>query len=304
MTHDSDRNYRPVVAILICTYKRPDLLNRLLTSLENNGSTTDFACVVVDNDPAGSATATCRNRSIVQTYIIEPNPGISHARNTAIENSLWSDFIIFVDDDEVVAENWVDIMVRAAVSFKAEAVAGPVLSQLPKGCPAWIRDSGLFDRARHATGTEMSEAGSGNLLFSTSVFLKRDKSRWFNADFGLTGGGDAELTRRFVREGLRIVWCDEGWAAEEVPATRASLRWLVRRQMRLASVDYRLQGKKQFKRSQALIKGTVRIFYGSARLLTGYFATRRIAAPYFRMTFRGVGFVTAAFGTRIVEYKR
>jgi succinoglycan biosynthesis protein ExoM len=47
----------PHIAVCICTYKRPDLLTRLLTALtmQNTGGRFTYSIVVADNDPGRSA---------------------------------------------------------------------------------------------------------------------------------------------------------------------------------------------------------------------------------------------------------
>ncbi len=291
------------VAILVCTYKRPELLDRCLRSVMNDGSNANFRCIVVDNDPAGSAKEVCARYTSVD-YKLEPRPGIAHARNAGIESALNSDVIIFVDDDEVVCPSWIDLMVSTAARSGADMVAGPVLSNLPTDCPPWIRKSGLFDRPRHGTGEERQEAASGNLLMRTQIFKDRVVDDWFDLEFGLSGGSDAELTRRLVRDGHRIVWCDEAWAVEDVPSSRATLRWLIRRQMRLAGVDFRLRSVNLLTRGFFLASGAARIVIGSCGMLFGMVTERRIDARWFRMTFRGVGFVRAVFELTVVEYGR
>src|SRR2546422_606876 len=93
------------ITICICTYKRLQLLQRLLEELsrQNTGGLFSYSIVVTDNDAASSA------KSIVErfhagvsteiTYRVEPEQNIALARNRAVANAR-GDFIDCIDDDE------------------------------------------------------------------------------------------------------------------------------------------------------------------------------------------------------------
>src|SRR3984893_17792103 len=99
------------VSVWICTYRRPQLLKRLLQTLEKqetHGLFT-FSIVVADNDGRRSAEALvsdfAADAAIAVTYCVEPQQNISLARNKAIANAI-GDFIAFIDDDESPAKRW------------------------------------------------------------------------------------------------------------------------------------------------------------------------------------------------------
>jgi succinoglycan biosynthesis protein ExoM len=54
----------------------------------------------------------------------------------------------------------------------------------------------------------------------------------FDERFGLTGGGDTHFFLRASLQGYRTVWADEAIVREFVPATRATMGWLLRRSFR------------------------------------------------------------------------
>ena len=79
----------PDVSVCIATFRRPEGLERLLTSLAGLALPAGLLVelVVVDNDPAGSAEATVRRfagRPHPVHYQVEPRPNVSHARNTSV----------------------------------------------------------------------------------------------------------------------------------------------------------------------------------------------------------------------------
>ena len=97
------------VSICAATYKRPGLLQDLLQSLNNltfdRISVPTVEVIIVDNDAGRTAEATVEAiRPFFKwplTYVVEPNQGVTYARNRCIaEAARDSDFIAMLDDDE------------------------------------------------------------------------------------------------------------------------------------------------------------------------------------------------------------
>src|ERR1700722_12982273 len=107
------------IGVCVCTYKRPELLKRLLTELagqQTRGLFT-YSVAVVDNDRLRSAEAVVRDfaaaSTVSVTYDVEPVQNICLARNRAIANAS-GDFIAFVDDDEFPEKQWLLQLYQAA----------------------------------------------------------------------------------------------------------------------------------------------------------------------------------------------
>ncbi|WP_181158514.1 glycosyltransferase family 2 protein [Leucobacter massiliensis] len=295
------------ITIAIATYRRPEELDSLLRSLPPAiAQVADHVCrvIVVDNDPDQSASTTCARSALPLDYLWEPKPGISAARNRAIAHAKGTDWIVFLDDDEIVGRHWLAELIRMQSLTGAEMIAGPVKSLLPATTPSYIVGSRLFDRPPKDNGSFQNEAGSGNLLCKYALFSEREPSEWFLDSFGLTGGGDSELTRRFRREGARIAWAAHAEVYETVPLARTSLRWLARRYRRVGAIDYRLGEDSRYKRLRGVLGGAGRIASGATSLAWNLLAHARLDAPAFRRIFRGVGFIETALGGGYREYAR
>ena len=120
----------PSVTVAVCTRNRAQGLSRLLESLE--GQHYDrMQVVVVDNAPTDDSTRRTvdDHRSRLDlTYVVERRPGLSWARNRAVEVSD-GEIIAFVDDDEACDPWWVAEIARAFVEHpEAGAVSGLVLA--------------------------------------------------------------------------------------------------------------------------------------------------------------------------------
>jgi succinoglycan biosynthesis protein ExoM len=232
------------VAIAVITFRRPALLQALLTSLQAQElpDGTDYAIriVVVDNDADGSAARVVEEFGEGTPYpiesVVEPEPGIPFAREKSVELCWDDDALIFVDDDEVAPPGWLRALLETWEKTGADVVTGPVKGNLPPGAPSWNNHSDVHDSTgRHTTGEELRKAYTNNTLVTQGVY--HCVTPGFHPAFRYTGSSDLHFFLRVYRAGFRIVWCEEAWISEEVPAGRTTLRWLVRRAFRSGSGD-------------------------------------------------------------------
>jgi cellulose synthase/poly-beta-1,6-N-acetylglucosamine synthase-like glycosyltransferase len=235
------------VDVCVLTYRRPQSLLRLLGALQElrfPNEPPELRVLVVDNDPQESARQVCEDArswlSASLVYIVEKRRGIPQARNAALAASLaCSDFLAFVDDDEVPEPDWLAELLRVQRARNADAVAGPVLPRFEPGAARWLTRGGLFERPRHATGTRIDYAYTGNVLVRTAALAQMDA--FFDERLALTGGSDSEFFARFAASGRRIVWADSAIAHESVPASRVSVRWLLTRAFRVGCSSARIE---------------------------------------------------------------
>src|SRR5947199_6931137 len=126
MTKEADH-----ICVCVCTYRRPQFLQRLLKTIA--GQSTDglftFSIVVADNDQLQSAQAAvldfAAEWSIPIKYCVEPQQNIALARNKAIENAS-GDFIALIDDDEFPTKDWLVTLLKTCEEYQVDGVLGPV----------------------------------------------------------------------------------------------------------------------------------------------------------------------------------
>lgn len=232
----------PEVSVCICTFKRPELLARLLESLaQQTFSPSRFEVVVVDNDWAGSAKNTVAQASLLfpalaLRYAIEPTVGISYARNKTVELANAS-LLAFVDDDEWVVSTWISQLVFCMSHYAADAVRGPVIPQYPTGTPVWVVKSRFFERARFETAARISYkncATSNAMVNSNWVRLRRP---WpFDPRLALSGGEDTDFFKWLEDQGTKIIWCDSAEVNEMVPHSRQKVTFILKRSFRSSKI--------------------------------------------------------------------
>ena len=239
------------IAICIATYRRHDLLSRLLESIYalEIPEGWDVEVRLVDNDAEGSA------KEIIEAlpapeflpdgprYVVEPKRGIADARNAALEMGP-ADFVLFVDDDEIVPTDWLTALVRCQGKTDADVILGPVTGRLPKNARKWMTRGGFFNKEVGPDGTELDwrSGRTSNTLVAGRWFF--EESYRFDSSFGRSGGSDSHLFHRLAGHGATFAACDSARVFEDVEPERASIRWLLLRNYRNGLVYQRVAQEK------------------------------------------------------------
>jgi succinoglycan biosynthesis protein ExoM len=294
------------VVIGVCTYKRPDLLRRLLIELFklHTEGLFSFSIVVVDNDSARSAIDTVADLSasspVRVDYCCEPRQNIALARNAVVREAK-GDYVAFIDDDEYPDTKWLFRLVQTALQTKASVVLGPVIADRTRGIPPWLEGSRLLERSRFPTGTRItssSAGGTGNVMFASEMFTADPEP--FNPRFGLTGGEDGELFQRILRDGRLIVWCDDAHVYEVVSPERLRRRYYLRRALLRGVSEARL-GRPS---TASLLKSTAAICIYSGIVAVLFILRRDYWMKYLVKCLDHLGKLTAAFGCELVSERR
>jgi glycosyltransferase involved in cell wall biosynthesis len=222
------------ISICICTFRRPELLRRLLVKLQalvTNGLF-DYSVVVVDNDERRSAEAVAKELAAASAFTIqyhfEPERSISLARNRSVRAAT-GNLVAFIDDDEFPEPSWLLTLRESLYKTGADGVLGPVLPELNGAEPAWLVGSGLLDRERFKTGTILNDSRytrTGNVLIWKRIF---EEHGYFDPKYGRSGGGDAVFFGKMIGLGKKFTWCDEAPVYESVPQDRQTRSYYLRR---------------------------------------------------------------------------
>jgi GT2 family glycosyltransferase len=117
--------HAPNITVIVCTRERPERLTTCLQSLIAQDYP-NFSVLVVDNFPTTERTKDVIDRlaSPLITYAVQPQKGLSRAKNLAVE--LAGDGIIAsIDDDETADPHWLAELARGfAENPEADAVTG------------------------------------------------------------------------------------------------------------------------------------------------------------------------------------
>ncbi|WP_255549179.1 MULTISPECIES: glycosyltransferase family 2 protein [unclassified Flavobacterium] len=217
-----------MISILICTYKRPILLQKCIESVINQIAKIEYEIIVVDNDKAQSAKEVADRFITHVQYFSQPVKGLSNARNMSVSKAN-GEFILFIDDDEYAEENWLSKIIDCQQKYNADVVLGKVIYEIPKDFPSYIRKSSYFIRDTITTGqlATINQGYSGNTLVRKKLFKLRTPP--FQTHFNHTGGEDSDFFNFLIQQSAKIVFCDEAIIYEIQDEKRLEISWFLNR---------------------------------------------------------------------------
>jgi GT2 family glycosyltransferase len=203
----------PSVSVVVCTRDRPDDLKRCLDSLFRL-STPPLEIVVVDNGPSDDRTQVlCAELPV--SYVVEPLPGASRARNRGVLETR-GELVAFTDDDCVVDPGWLDGLGKSFADQLVMAASGYIgpLELETRGQFLFELHGGFEKRFERkvldgATSSPVILSGLGGA--SANLIVRRRAFRHlggFAEDLGpgtpARGAEDAYLHYRLLAAGYRI----------------------------------------------------------------------------------------------------
>ncbi len=232
---------KSLVVVAILTYKRNDLLDRLLDSysaMEKPDAVRQML-IIIDNDPMASARQTVEARQSTLgevKYIVESRRGIPVARNRALDEALalGADAMCFIDDDEYPHPEWLTRLAGCWQKTGAHLVGGPVeVVAAPGNANRWQRaiNTSLASRMRRKNRmTARREATGGRYTIVTNNWLcdldwQRRTGVRFDETMLITGGSDTAFFRAARVAGAKLAWCSNAVVYETMELERLSLTY-------------------------------------------------------------------------------
>ena len=217
------------VTVGVCTFRRASLFDTLESlACQTLRSDVRLRVIVADNDDSavlqGKLDQFAARRSLDITYVHAPCRNISIARNACLENTQ-TDFLLFIDDDEVAQVDWVMNLLGAAELRNAAVVFGPAHAVYPPDAPDWMRLNAFHSNIPSALNGTIETGFSCNTLLDLRNPCVRDTR--FDLSFGRTGGEDVDFFFRLHRMGVKMAICSTAIVHEPVAPARLSFRWLL-----------------------------------------------------------------------------
>jgi len=263
------------LVIGIPTFKRPEMLAKLVSSIYQCNidrklvKTVDL--IVIDNDVEKSAEQTSAQlkrdcpEHFSFNYYNFTTKGLSNVRNEILAKaiSINPDFMIFVDDDEYVTQEWINKLMESAVKHDADIVQGPNIPVFENDIADSI--SIWFSYLDFEDDKKIFDLETNNVLIKTQFVTDNNLS--FDARFNTTGGEDTFFGVQAMKAGAKNFWSKKAIVYETIPRKRATLKWLLKRKYRGATTySYILKLNRNYK--MLLKKVLTSVFYVSVGVLT------------------------------------
>lgn len=207
-----------LLTVAICSYNRSANLPRLVAALRRQACPIPFEILVVDNNSRDDTQAVlaelAEQEGAKLRYCLETAQGITHARNRALQESLDSDFMLFIDDDELPSETLLSAAVDALQREGADCVGGAIDVDIDSR-PDWLTEEllgflGKLDHGEQAFWIEdqSTPIWSGNIAYRMALFRDdaelRFDARYNRVGKGIGGGEDAAMFWRLLERRAKI----------------------------------------------------------------------------------------------------
>ena len=200
------------LSAVICTYNRYDLLPEAIESLLKQDVPADlFEIIVVDNSPDQAGATRFGERYSGRsnlTYLVEPKPGLSNARNKGTAAALGR-IVAFIDDDARASPSWAKELLHAHAVFDGRAgiVGGPIVPRWTDQKPAWIGEPSLSYLTVIDLGRELRELSAGEWLAGCNISFDRVSlvaAGGFSTRLGRMGSGSTLLSNEEIEASERV----------------------------------------------------------------------------------------------------
>ncbi len=254
------------ISICVCTRNRQDGLRMLLESIlvMQIPPDTEIRLIVVENDLKRNSEDIVKEIGLRSrfkiSYFLETEQGIAYARNRTVHEAGTCDFCCFVDDDQVVAYDWLVELLKCQKEFIADGVWGSNPPVFSKEVPPYIRQ---FHTPKPFRYGEIVKTAFTNCLMIRKEYLDKITGP-FDVRLNFSGGEDRYLTFLISNSG-GVIRCNQNAKAYEmIPDNRATIKFVVRRIYRIsnAGLYVRTLENKNFSKWSALPRLLLRFSYG------------------------------------------
>jgi len=204
------------VTIAVCCYNAAHYLPNLIEQLIAQQCSMPFEILIINNnstdhtqDLLDSVTAT--NVQLIR-YVNEFNQGIAYARNRAIEESLSSRYLVFIDADEIPEKSWLQSAINVLSDDETDCVGGKISISLSSR-PKWLSDNLLpfygevnYSHQAFRIIDISTPIWSGNIAYNTRIFQQglRFDVRYNRKGNDLGGGEDSMMFRYLLQNNFTL----------------------------------------------------------------------------------------------------
>ena len=238
----------PKVVVGIATYKRPQMLRRLLLAIEKFQTNADVEVLVADNDAVGRQGIAVVKELRSSGYrfpiveVLVQTQGLTYSRNAIVEVGFSDpavEFVAMMDDDQWPEPHWLEALLKVQKETSADIVGAAVWPEFETAPPQWALKSRVYVLDTTTTGKVDILTGNGGVLIARS-FIKLLPAPWYDHEFATTGGEDVDLFWRLRAAGGRFARAASAVIYETFPASRVTLRWALTRAYRAGNTDMRV----------------------------------------------------------------
>ncbi|MCE5278149.1 MAG: glycosyltransferase family A protein [Planctomycetaceae bacterium] len=225
-----------MISVVICTFNRAPLLRQAVESFlaQEAMQALDYELIVVDNnsrDDTAKVIEPFMSDPHVR-YVLEPQQGLSHARNRGIAESK-GDIVAFLDDDVLLDRHWLRNLDTSFNETRADIIGGRADLLLDGPAPVWMGPKFEIWLSRVDLGPVRKPVTSGifglNLAFRKAAL---EEIGGFSPAMGRTGktlfaGEEDAAIRAVLARGGTVIY-DPDVKVQHISGSRANWRYFRR----------------------------------------------------------------------------
>jgi GT2 family glycosyltransferase len=198
------------LSVIVPTYNRRPMLEQCLEHLENQTIPRDsYEILVIDDCSPDDTAQRMAERPSIRFFRQAKNGGPSAARNTGIRQAQ-GEWLLFLDDDIMVAPNTLEQHLTAHAEEPGENVAIAGISRIAPGTPITPVMRYLMNMGQSPVSKQRDTSDKRELLgyFQTNTSMSRKfllEYGLFDEELRFAYGEDTELAYRLQKVGLQIV---------------------------------------------------------------------------------------------------
>lgn len=277
-----------MLTAIICTYNRAKYIGPLLESIAANDlAKSEYEILLVDNNCTDNTREICnafvhKHSDIHFRYTVEPEQGLSAARNRGIKEAK-GDILVYIDDDALV-DTWYLRTIADYMSSHPDisAVGGPIIPLYETAEPKWMTRftkellCGYLYYGEQVRSFPLDRyPGGGNAAYQANVF---NKVGLFNTALGrkgnnLMGAEEKDIFDKMKTQDMRFCYLPKMILHHIIPQKKLELDYFNRLTLQIGQSERQrtraISRSKYFSRiGKELVK-----WGGTIVLLVGYTLT-------------------------------
>ena len=234
-----------IFTIAVCTYNRAHNLPNLVAELRNQTCPIPYEILFIINNSTDNTIEVleelARQPGAKLRFTNEPEQGIAYARNRAITECMDSDYMLFIDDDELPSSiHMVEAAANELEKGEAQCVGGKVTVDFGENKrPKWLVDEllGFYAEINHGDKTFIIHDESAPIWTSIIAYDMRifhiNKSLRFDVRYnrkgnGIGGGEDIMMFREMLETGITMKYLPDMGVLHYVEPWRMTRRYFLR----------------------------------------------------------------------------
>jgi glycosyltransferase involved in cell wall biosynthesis len=230
------------LTIAVCTYNRADNLKRLAKELRSQFSPIPFDILFINNNSRDNTEEILKELrqepGVKLRYVNEHEQGITFARNRALKESMESDYLLFLDDDEIPSSpQMVEAAITELENGDVQCVGGKVIIYFEDNTrPKWLTDELLGFYAEIDYGDEpfiihdeSTPIWTSIIAYDMSIFRDDEELRFDNRynriGIAIGGGSDEVMFKAMLRKGIKMKYVPKMGVLHFVESWRMTRRY-------------------------------------------------------------------------------